>query len=36
MPRTKYTVRGVKKGVEYEFRVTAENKVGAGPPSGTH
>ncbi len=32
--RPTYTVKGVKQGVEYEFRVTAENKVGAGPPSG--
>ena len=32
-PRNKYTVQGLKEGVGYEFRVIAENKVGAGPPS---
>ena len=31
--RTRFTVRGVKERVEYEFRVTAENAIGQGPPS---
>ena len=29
----KFTVQGLKEGVGFAFRVTAENKVGAGPPS---
>lgn len=29
----KYTVQGLIKGAEYEFRITAENKVGPGEPS---
>ncbi len=31
--RTHFTIRGIKERVEYEFRVTAENAVGQGPPS---
>jgi len=28
-----YTVTGLKEGTQYEFRVSAENKVGQSPPS---
>ena len=30
---TEFTVKDMLKGVLYEFRVTAENKVGQGEPS---
>ena len=30
---TKYTVKGLDNDNMYEFRITAENKAGAGPPS---
>jgi len=33
MKETKYEVKGLRKGAEYEFRVTAGNKVGHGEPS---
>jgi len=30
---TKYTVKGLKEDMVYEFRVSAENKAGVGPAS---
>ena len=33
VPETKFTVPDLKEEVDYEFRVAAENKAGAGPPS---
>lgn len=33
--RPRYEVRGLREGVETEVRVSAENKVGRGPPSDT-
>ena len=33
VPETKYTVKGLKEGQDYEFRVAAENKAGVGPAS---
>ena len=32
-PTTHFQLKNLKEDVDYEFRVTAENKVGAGPPS---
>lgn len=33
VPDTAYTVKNLKEGLEYEFRVSAENKAGVGPAS---
>ena len=33
VPKTAYQVKGLDKGVTYEFRVAAENKAGVGPAS---
>jgi len=30
---TRFTVKGIKWTKEHEFRITAENKAGPGPPS---
>ena len=32
-PDLKFTVPNLREGQLYEFRVTAENKAGEGPPS---
>ncbi len=32
-PDCAYTVSGMQEDVDYEYRVAAENKAGAGPPS---
>ena len=33
VPDTRYTVPNLKEGEDYEFRVSAQNKAGVGPPS---
>ena len=35
LTKPEFTVTGLKEGTEYEFRVSAENKVGQGPVSET-
>lgn len=33
VPDLKFTVTGLKKGKQYRFRISAENKAGVGPAS---
>ena len=33
IPVTEYTVKGLKKDSNYEFRISAENRAGVGPAS---
>ena len=33
VPATEYTVKGLKKDTNYEFRISAENRAGVGPAS---
>lgn len=33
VPTTSYIVKGLKEEDNYEFRISAENKAGVGPPS---
>ena len=33
VPALEYTVKGLKKDTNYEFRISAENRAGVGPAS---